>query len=44
MTDKLFFDTNLIVYLFDKSEVNKQNCVKELINKKATDSIVCFSL
>ena len=44
MIDKIFFDTNLIVYLFDKSEKNKQKSIKDLLLKRKIDSISCISL
>lgn len=33
MIDKIFFDTNLIVYMFDKSESVKREKVKDLLNQ-----------
>ncbi|MBI5212566.1 MAG: PIN domain-containing protein [Nitrospirae bacterium] len=33
MRDKVFLDTNVIVYLFDKSEDKKHKTAKELFNK-----------
>jgi len=32
MTDKVFIDSNLWVYLYDKKEGEKQNAIKTLIS------------
>ncbi len=43
MKDKVFFDSNIIVYLFDKSEPTKQQIAKELILNKILNAVVIIS-
>ena len=38
MIDRIFFDTNIIVYMFDKSEKEKHEVAKDLLSKQAKKS------
>lgn len=40
MKDELFFDTNIIVYAYDKSEIDKQKICSELVEKVFKGEII----
>ena len=44
MIDKIFLDTNVLVYLFDKSEKLKQSKVKRLISEHLQQSKIFISV
>ena len=44
MTDKIFLDTNILVYLFDKSEKQKQDVIKNLIGEHIQKSKIFISV
>lgn len=43
MKDKIFFDTNLLIYLFDRSEQNKHLEVKKIVNSTRRKGNLCIS-
>ncbi|QTA80779.1 PIN domain-containing protein [Desulfonema limicola] len=43
MTDRIFFDTNIIVYLFDTSEKEKRRVVKHLFSEQRKKSSLYIS-
>ncbi|MCB0744523.1 MAG: PIN domain-containing protein, partial [Ignavibacteriae bacterium] len=43
MIDKIFFDTNMIVYLFDLGEPNKRKKVTKLLHKLVDNSRLFIS-
>lgn len=44
MIDKIFLDSNVVVYLFDKSERQKQSRIKKLIAQHITQSKIYLSV
>ncbi len=44
MKDNIFFDTNVIVYLFDKSEDKKHKIAKDLLRQGLQKSNPCISV
>ena len=44
MIDKYFFDTNIVVYAFDKHETHKQHIAKQYLNRLFTDENCVLSL
>ena len=43
MNDKVFFDTNVLVYAFDSSDTRKQKAAFSLIEKALKTDIACIS-
>ncbi len=43
MTDKIFFDTNILIYLFDKTDAHKHKVAKNLIKGLIPDSFAYIS-
>ncbi len=43
MTDRIFFDTNVVVYLFDTSEKEKHLRIIELLSEHIGKSSICIS-
>jgi len=43
MKDNIFLDTNILVYLFDKSEVQKHAASRKLFRNLSTNSRKCIS-
>ena len=43
MKDRVFFDSNIIIYLFDKSEKDKHELVKYLFYKNLQENISYIS-
>lgn len=44
MIDKLFLDTNILVYLFDKSEKKKQALIKNIISEHLPQTRIFISV
>lgn len=43
MTDRIFLDTNILVYLFDTDSPAKQHTVRDLLSRQALDGKVMLS-
>jgi predicted nucleic acid-binding protein len=44
MIDKVFFDTNILIYLFDKSDKQKQDVIKKVISEHFISSQIFLSV
>ncbi|MHC4215202.1 MAG: PIN domain-containing protein [Planctomycetota bacterium] len=43
MSDKYFIDTNIFVYAFDKTNLDKQKIANDLIKKAVSEHVGCIS-
>jgi predicted nucleic acid-binding protein len=43
MSDRIFLDTNVLVYLFDKDSPEKQRCAREILSSKELQGRIIIS-